>query len=67
MGIRFSQSYSQIKPQPQQSTLELSLVDAIREINQPLIGTEACAEIEPISTRLERIIPLIPNNPKKLT
>ncbi len=67
MGIRFSRNNSQIKPQPQQSTLELSLVDAIREIKEPLIGTEACAEIEPVSTRLDRIIPLIPKNPKKLT
>jgi hypothetical protein len=67
MGIRFSRSYSQKSLQSQQSTLELSLVDAIHEINQPLIGSEACAEIEPVSTRLDRIIPLIPNNPKRLT
>jgi hypothetical protein len=59
MGIRFSKT----KPKPQQCNSDFSLVDALREIKEPFVGTEACAEID--IHRLDRIIPLAPNNPPK--
>ncbi len=59
---------SQPQPQPQHQPIiskEMYLAQAIHEIENTILGSDACAEIEPADIVISRIMPMPKNTPKR--
>ncbi len=66
MGILYSVASRHSEKVGPSEITRPSLKDALAELTDvPLIGQPACAEIEPVNIRLDRIIPLKPEKPSQ--